>query len=457
MLPIDDTIAAISTPPGEGGVGIIRISGEKAYEVAEKVFRPYRPKNWLGESYRVHYGHVLDHRSGKVIDEVLLTVMKAPRTYTREDVVEISCHGGIVPLREALKAVLAAGARLADPGEFTKRAFLNGRIDLTQAESVIDIIRSKTEDSLKIALSQLDGRLSGRITEIQDKILGVLAGLEAAIDFPEDDVEEKSRLALFNSAVEIIRDLDGLIENAGKGKIYREGISTVIAGRPNVGKSSLLNSLLGRERAIVTHIPGTTRDVIEEAVNIKGIPLILTDTAGLRETQDLVERIGVEKTREFLAGAGLVLFVVEASEGLTEEDLGILESIDRKKTLLIVNKIDLGEREKEIYVEGVPSVEVSALTGEGMDRLEEKIVEIVSGGEIKSPESIIVSSARHEDALRRARDHLEDFKGSLEAGMPADLLSIDVRNSWEALGEITGSTVTEDLLDRIFSDFCIGK
>lgn len=454
---VEDTIAAISTPPGEGGIGIIRISGENALQVAQKVFRPYKPGDWLRESYRMHYGHVVDHRSEKVIDEVLLAVMKAPRTYTRENVVEINCHGGIVPLRETLNAVLASGARLAEPGEFTKRAFLNGRIDLTQAESVIDIIRSKTGASLRIALSQLDGRLSARIKAVQDKILGILAGLEAAIDFPEDDIEETSRMQLSETAGEIIRDLDGLIENAGRGRLYREGIRTVIAGRPNVGKSSLLNALLGRERAIVTHIPGTTRDVIEEAINIKGIPLVLADTAGLRETEDLVERIGVEKTREFLAGADLILFMVEANEGLTCEDREILSTIDRDKTLLIVNKIDLEEKAQGINAGGMSVVEVSALTGEGMDGLEEKIEEIVSGGKVRSPESIIVSSARHEEALRRARDHMGDFKNSLGAGVPADLMTIDLRDSWEALGEITGSTVTEDLLDRIFSEFCIGK
>ncbi|MCL6612507.1 MAG: tRNA uridine-5-carboxymethylaminomethyl(34) synthesis GTPase MnmE [Peptococcaceae bacterium] len=454
---MDDTIAAISTPLGEGGVGIIRISGKEAFKVARKVFRPARPKDWLKETYRLHYGHVVDGNTGKVIDEVLVSVMKAPRTYTREDVVEINCHGGIVPLRETLKAVLAAGARPADPGEFTKRAFLNGRLDLTQAESVIDIIRSKTGESLKMAVSQLEGRLSRRIREIQDRVLGLLAGLEAAVDFPEDEIEEKEIEQLSETAGEIIRDLDGLIDDAETGRIYREGIRTIIAGRPNVGKSSLLNALLGRERAIVTDIPGTTRDVIEETLNIKGIPLVLMDTAGLRETMDLVERIGVEKARELLAGADLVLFVAEASEGLTREDREILKGMDRAKTILIFNKTDLRRDIRAPEAEGLPSVEISALTGEGLKALENKIEEVVAGGRIKSPESVIVSSARHEDAIRRARKHMEDFMASAAAGIPADLLSIDVRSSWEALGEITGTTLTEDLLERIFNDFCIGK
>lgn len=453
---MEDTIAAISTAPGEGGVGIVRISGKDAFKVAGKLFRPSRQKDWLAESFRVHYGHVVDG-TGRVIDEVLLTVMKSPRTYTREDVVEINCHGGMVPLRETLRAVLAAGARMAQPGEFTRRAFLNGRLDLTQAESVIDVIRSKTEASLRVALSQLEGRLSARIRDVQDRVLGLLAGLEAAIDFPEDDIDEKTILQLTENAQGVISDLDRLIESAGTGRIYREGIKTVIAGRPNVGKSSLLNALLGRERAIVTDVPGTTRDVIEEAINIKGFPLVLMDTAGLREARDLVERIGVERTREFLAAADLILMVVEASMGITGEDREILGQIDMSRALLVINKTDLGKNRVFSIPDGIPVVEVSALTGEGLERLEDKIVEIAAGGAITSSESVIVSSARQEDALRRAREHMAEFMSSVREGLPADLLSIDVRNSWEALGEITGSTVTEDLLDRIFKDFCIGK
>jgi len=438
-------------------VGIIRISGEKAFPVAEKIFRPARPKNWLGESHRLHYGHVVDFSTGKVIDEVLLTVMKSPHTYTRENVVEINCHGGIVPLRETMRLVLAAGARPADPGEFTKRAFINGRIDLTQAESVIDIIRSKTEASLKVALSQLAGGLSARITYLQDNILGILAQLEATIDFPEDDVDIESHREMQKKALEIVKELDLLIGAAVKGKIYREGIRTVITGRPNVGKSSLLNALLGRERAIVTCIPGTTRDVIEETINIRGIPLVLADTAGLRETSDLVEKIGVEKTREFLAGADLMLFVVDAHEGITQEDREILQTLPREKTILIVNKTDLAEKTGVIREENISSVEISALKGEGIDLLEDKIEEIITGGGIVTPESIIISNVRHEEILIRARGHMAEFCSSLEENIPLDLMSIDIRSSWEALGEITGSTVTENLLDRIFSDFCIGK
>lgn len=456
---LNDTIAAISTPPGEGGVGIVRISGEEAFIVAEKVFRPAGKKDWLGEGFKMHYGHIVDCLNGEVIDEVLLTVMKAPRTYTREDVVEINCHGGAVPLRAALKSVLAAGARLAAPGEFTKRAFLNGRIDLTQAESVIDIIRSKTESSLKVAMSQLGGGLSLKIKGLQDNLLGMLARLEAAIDFPEDEVEEKSTAELKKAATEIVRGLDDLIDAAGRGRIFRDGIMTVITGRPNVGKSSLLNALLGRERAIVTDIPGTTRDVIEEMINIRGIPLVLADTAGLRETGDLVEKKGVEKTRLILEEAGLILFLIDAGQGVTEEDTELIRDMDRDKTLLIINKTDIEENPRFPVGEewNLPRVEISALTGKGIEDLEEMIEQMVTGGRATSAESLIISNIRHETVLEQARRSMEDFLALAGQGVPPDLLSIDIRSAWETLGEITGSTVTEDLLDRIFSDFCIGK
>ncbi|MHB8155814.1 MAG: tRNA uridine-5-carboxymethylaminomethyl(34) synthesis GTPase MnmE [Desulfocucumaceae bacterium] len=455
---LNDTIAAISTSQGEGGVGIVRISGEEAFSVAQKVFRPARKKDWLKENFKIHYGHMVDGHSGIIIDEVLLTVMKAPHTYTRENVIEINCHGGIVSLRETLRAVLAAGARLADPGEFTKRAFLNGRLDLTQAESVIDVIRSKTEAALKVAVTQLEGGLSGRIKALQDGILGVLAQLEASIDFPEDEVEEAVIAELRKAAANIMSSLEALIEAAGRGRIYRDGIMTVIAGRPNVGKSSLLNALLGRERAIVTNVPGTTRDVIEETINIRGIPLILADTAGLRETRDLVEKIGVEKTRQSISGADLILFVIDAAEGMTREDRSILESVDREKTLVIVNKMDIAEAFAGFAVAGdINFVEISALRGEGIEGLKVRIEQMVTGGKAGSPESIIISNVRHEAILRRARGHIAEFSTLLEEGVPPDLMSIDIRGAWEALGEITGSTVTEDLLDRIFNDFCIGK
>lgn len=453
---LEDTIAAISTSLGEGSVGIVRISGKNAFSVAQKVFLPAKKKDWLQENYKMHYGHIVDV-NGQIIDEVLVTIMKAPHTYTRENVVEINCHGGIIPVRETLRVVLSSGARMAEPGEFTKRAFLNGRIDLAQAESVIDIIRSSTDSALKVAIAQLGGGLSEKVKVLQEKLLKILSELEVSIDFSEQEIIGKSKTELSNEVLILIKSLEELIIDAGRGRIYREGIKTAIIGRPNVGKSSLLNVMLGSERAIVTHIPGTTRDIIEENMNVKGIPLKLIDTAGLRETKDLVEMIGVKKTREILSDADLVLFVIDASEGLTAEDQQIMECLEKKKTLLVINKIDLVKNNKMPKIKEMSSVMVSALKGDGINVLQEKIFEIVTSERIRPPESVVISSARHEEILCRARGYLTEFHESLKANVPVDILSIDLRNSWEALGEITGSNYNEDLLDRIFNDFCIGK
>lgn len=456
-----DTIAAISTPLGEGGIGIVRISGPDAAKIAKKIFKAKKGDFLQAGSHRLIYGHVYD-RSGKIVDEVLLSYMKAPHTYTREDIVEINCHGGIVPLRKTLEVVLAEGARLAEPGEFSKRAFLNGRLDLAQVESVIDVIRSKTEAGLNLALSQLKGKLSEKIIALQDRLLGLLAQVEANIDFPEEDLEEAEGRDIIKNSMELLEEIKEMIKGAEAGKIYREGISTIIIGSTNVGKSSLLNAMLKENRAIVTEIPGTTRDIIEEIINIRGIPLKIIDTAGLRETQDMVEKIGIEKTRDMMEQAGLVLLVIDAARGLSEEDYKIINLIKKKRAIFILNKVDVGELnvdESEIKkLSGdCPVLWVSALKGIGLEKLEEKIVEIVLGGQVYASDDVLVANIRHKRALERAAEHLSDVIEGIKKDVPVDVVSIDIRAAWEALGEITGSTVTEDLLDRIFADFCIGK
>lgn len=457
----EDTIAAISTAPGEGGIGIVRLSGPEAVEIAKSIFRARRG-DWADDgSHRLIYGHIHD-QDGSIVDEVLVGYMRAPHTYTREDVVEINCHGGVVPLRKTLELALASGARLAQPGEFSKRAFLNGRLDLAQAESVIDVIRSKTEAGLKLAVSQLKGGLSQRIAGLQDRLLGLLAQVEANIDFPEDDLEDATGQSIISSSEELLNELGGLIRGADTGKIYREGLSTIIIGRPNVGKSSLLNSLLRENRAIVTDVPGTTRDIIEEFINIRGIPLKIVDTAGLRETEDKVERIGVEKTREMIGQADLVLLVLDAARGLEEGDLAIVNTIGDKKAVFLINKADvkeqrIDENEVERLAEGRPVLWISAETGQGLEDLEDKIVEMVLGGQVAASDAVLVASVRHKQALEKASWHLREAVAGVRGSLPVDVVAIDIRAAWEALGEITGSTVTEDLLDRIFKDFCIGK
>mgnify|MGYP005842732169 CR=1 FL=1 len=457
----EDTIAAISTPLGEGGIGIVRISGPEAVEIAKKIFRAKRGDWDNGRSHSLIYGHVCD-REGKTVDEVLLGYMKAPHTYTREDVVEINCHGGIVPLRKILELVLGNGARLAQPGEFSKRAFLNGRLDLAQAESIIDIIRSKTEEALKLAVSQLRGDLSNKVAAIQDNLLGLLAQVEASIDFPEDGLEETTGANIISSCETLLNELNDMIRGAEAGKIYREGISTAIIGRPNVGKSSLLNALLRENRAIVTEVPGTTRDVIEEVINIRGIPLKIIDTAGLRETEDIVEKIGVEKTKQAIDHADLVLLVLDAARGLNEEDYSIMRLLGDKKTILIINKADVEDKKieegdvKELVPER-PPLWISAEKGTGLAELEERIVEMALGGRVTASDTVIVSNMRHKQALVKAARHLSEALEETRQNVPVDVVAIDLRSAWESLGEITGSTVTEDLLDRIFAEFCIGK
>ncbi|MCL5290200.1 MAG: tRNA uridine-5-carboxymethylaminomethyl(34) synthesis GTPase MnmE [Bacillota bacterium] len=460
---MEDTIVAIATPLGEGSIGIIRISGPAAIDVGRLVFQPKVNQDWyIKDNYKLVYGHVVDPASREIIDEVLLSVMRGPRSFTAEDVVEISCHGGIVPLRRVLEVVLRQGTRLAEPGEFSKRAFLNGRLDLAQAESIIDIIRAKTDAGAKIAMAQLGGKLSDKVSALQHELLGLLAQIEAIIDFPEDDIPEETLEEMAGRCNGLLKVIEQLLDNADTGKIYREGLRTVIVGKPNVGKSSLLNALLREQRAIVTDIPGTTRDVIEEVLNIKGVPLKIIDTAGLRETQDLVEKLGVERSKQLLNQADLILLVLDAFTGLSEEDLRVIDLIKEKKVLVLINKIDIArnaidQAELKKLIGFSDILEISAQKEIGLDRLEQSILALVLEGKITAAENVFVSNSRHKLALERAKKHLQEAGWGIHQSIPPDIVSIDIKSSWEILGEITGNSVTEDLIDRIFADFCIGK
>lgn len=460
---LKDTISAISTPLGEGGIGVIRISGPEALPLALKVFHPFRPsQNFQPEPWRVYLGKVVDPSSGEVLDQVLLTYFRAPRSYTGEDVVEISAHGGPMVLRRILRTLLRLGSRLAEPGEFTKRAFLNGRIDLSQAEAVIDTIKARTEASATVAVRQLEGRLAERIKPAREQLLHLLSLLEATIDFPEE-VEEPSRQEVEALLEEVLQTVDHLLDSAEAGRIYREGIAVVIAGKPNVGKSSLLNALLRESRAIVTDIPGTTRDILEEGMNLRGIPLRVIDTAGMREAQDLVEQIGVERALNSIQSADLVLWVLDRSGPLTSEDRKVAEAVENRKTILVINKIDqspawcLSDLVESIPLAGsLPKVEVSVMKGIGLDALEDLIVETVCEGAIE-PSQIYVSNLRHINALERARESLLTALEANRQQIPLDLLSGEIRSSAEQLALITGESVTEEVIEAIFSRFCVGK
>lgn len=457
---IDDTIVAIATAPGEGGIGILRISGEKSLVIAESIFKSVSGKK-IGEynNRTLIYGNIVD--DGKIIDEVLLAYMKGPKSYTAEDVIEINCHGGFISVKKILELILSKDVRLAEPGEFTKRAFLNGRIDLSQAEAVIDVINAKTSKSHEVAQEQLEGTLSIKIRSLRDKVTELLAHVTVAIDYPEEDIEFITYNTLKEKTEELEKEIKKLYDSSESGKIFREGLKTVIVGKPNVGKSSLLNLILGEKRAIVTDIPGTTRDVIEEFVNIRGIPIKIVDTAGIRETEDVVEKIGVEKSRESLINADLVIMVLDYSEKLTDEDLEILESIDKNKTIVLLNKTDLKKQieEEKIsnYVENNSIIEISALKQEGIEKLENKIENLVYKGEVKNSSEIVISNTRHRDALAKAHKSVMDALDAIYQKMPLDFIEVDLKNIWDYLGYINGDTVTEDLLDNIFNNFCIGK
>ena len=457
---IDDTIAAIATAPGEGGIGIIRISGEKSLQVAQSIFKSKSGKMIKDYNARtLIYGTVVDNE--KVIDEVLVAYMKGPNSYTAEDVIEINCHGGFISVKKILELILSKGVRLAEAGEFTKRAFLNGRIDLSQAEAIIDVIKSKTDMAHEVAQSQLEGSLAKKIKDLRMNVTEVLAHLEVSIDFAEEDVEEITYQTLEEKALELRNEIKKLYDTAESGKILRDGLKTVIVGKPNVGKSSLLNSILGENRAIVTDIAGTTRDVIEEFVNIKGIPLKIVDTAGIRETEDVVEKIGVEKSRESFSTADLVIMVLDASRKLSEEDMEILESLKNKKTIVLLNKMDLEpqiELEKiEEFVNSEDIIKISALKHQGIEELQDKIEAMVYHGSVKNSSNLMITNSRHKDALFKAYESINDAISAIEHRMPYDFIEVDFKNIWDYLGYINGDTVREDLLDTIFANFCIGK
>ncbi|MBE0416036.1 MAG: tRNA uridine-5-carboxymethylaminomethyl(34) synthesis GTPase MnmE [Dehalococcoidia bacterium] len=442
-----DTIAAISTPLGEGGIGIVRLSGPDALGIAQKLF------NRRLSNRRLLYGHIIDPDNEEVIDEVLVTYMAAPHTYTREDIVEINCHGGHLPLQRILGLVLRYGARMANQGEFTLRAFLNGRIDLAQAESVLDVVRAKTAASLRVAVQGLGGKLSESLKMVRNELMSILAYLTARIDFPDDEVEKQEIVPPLERARQVIGEL---ISSADQGMVYRQGVRTAIVGRRNVGKSSLLNRLLGQSRAIVTPVPGTTRDTLEEVVNLKGVPFVLVDTAGIVQSKGVVESLGVERSRRAIDEADFVLLVIDTSAPLKPSDKEIMGLLSEKEVLVVANKCDLPRRAALDHLPWA-TVSISALTGEGLDDLEEKMVASVLGGKVFTSNALLVSNPRHKACLERAEAHLDQALSSIEAQMPDDFVTIDLTAALNALGEITGETVTEELLETIFSRFCIGK
>lgn len=451
-----DTITAISTPLGEGAIGIVRLSGTDALAIAQSVFKGKNLEQVA--SHTINYGHIINPKTGTIIDEVMVSVMLAPKTFTRENVVEINTHGGIAVTNEILQLLIRQGARMAEPGEFTKRAFLNGRVDLTQAEAVMDIIRAKTDKAMTIAVKQLDGSLSQLINDTRQEILNTLAQVEVNIDYPEyDDVEEMTTALLREKTQEFQSLLESLLRTAKRGKILREGLSTAIIGRPNVGKSSLLNNLLREDKAIVTDIAGTTRDVIEEYVNIKGVPLKLVDTAGIRETDDLVEQIGVERSKKALQEADLVLLVLNASEKLTDQDRALLNLSQDSNRIILLNKTDL---EQKIELEQLPDdyIPISVLTNQNINLIEDRINQLFfDNAGLVEQDATYLSNARHISLIEKAVQSLEAVNDGLALGMPVDLLQVDLNRTWEILGEITGDAAPDELITQLFSQFCLGK
>ncbi|MDQ0061527.1 tRNA uridine-5-carboxymethylaminomethyl(34) synthesis GTPase MnmE [Paenibacillus harenae] len=458
---IHDTIAAISTAVGEGGIAIIRISGPDAISGTARIFQSKTSLN-EAQSHTVNYGHIIDPTTGEQVEEVLVTVMRGPRSFTAEDVVEINAHGGVVAVKQVLDVVLQQeGFRTAEPGEFTKRAFLNGRIDLMQAEAVIDLIRSKSDRAFSVARKQAEGALSKQIKALRQTVIELLAHIEVNIDYPEHDVEDLTSAYIREQCGSAIEAIGKLLKTANEGKILREGILTAIVGRPNVGKSSLMNVLTQENKAIVTDIPGTTRDVIEQFVTLNGIPLRLLDTAGIRDTEDVVEKIGVERSRSALAEAELILLVLNYNEPLQPGDRELLEQLAGRSVIVILNKTDLPHQlEIEVVEQFVPAnsiVRMSMLEERGLDRLEQAISDMFFEGQLESNDLTYVSNVRHISLLKRANQSLVDAIEASNMGIPIDVIQIDVRSAWESLGEILGDEVGDSLIDQIFSQFCLGK
>lgn len=453
-----DTIAAIATPIGEGGISIIRVSGENALEIVNKIFRGANLNKVA--SHTIHYGHIIDYANKDVVDEVLVTVMLAPKTFTRENTVEVSCHGGLLVTQKILQLILDNGARMATPGEFTKRAFINGRIDLTQAESIMDIIEAKTDRARQVAMKQLEGGLLFEIRKLRQELLNTMAHEEVNIDYPEYDMDDVTSKEMYDKAQQVIKEIDKLLATAQEGKVVRSGLATAIVGRPNVGKSSLLNYLSKEEKAIVTNIAGTTRDTLEEYVSLKGILLKLIDTAGIRQTDDIVEKIGVERSKRAITESDLVLLLINSSEELTEEDQKLLELTQDKKRIVILNKADQVAKitKKDIQkITDSPIVTISVLKKQNMIGLEEAIKSLFLQGITDSKSEVMVTNQRQNDLLRKAKHSLIEAIEAINDNMPLDLVQIDLKEAWDSLGEITGDTAPDELITQLFSKFCLGK
>lgn len=457
----DDTIAAISTPLGEAGIGIVRISGRDAIDIADRLFLSPKGKRLSGaKSHTITYGFIKDPLTGEMIDEVLISIMKAPNTYTREDAVEINCHGGFLPLRKTLELIIREGARLAEPGEFTKRAFLNGRIDLTQAEAVADLIRSKTEVSQRLAIEQLKGGLSERITKLRERLTEICAHIEAYIDFPDEEIEPATLDTINAELSSIIDELVRLSKTYEEGRFLREGIKVAIVGKPNVGKSSLLNALLERDRAIVTEFPGTTRDVIEELLNIKGLLVRVMDTAGIREAHEMAEREGIKRSLHAINDSDIVIVLIDGSKPVNDEDIYILNKVREKgkRFIIGINKSDLCPSPFPFSLQpSAFSLSISAKTGQGLDELKDAIINLTLGNTKGESQSLIVTNLRHKIAIDRAAASLRKTLEDMMNSQPEEIVALSLREGLDHLGEIVGAVTTEDILDRIFSQFCIGK